>query len=637
MRNKPAEGFFLTLTLNPLGEMIQRFFQSNISAFPQPAVQLQYFECSVRYATFFSARPDSLVEALAPYLDWRGIHHERPSVRHRVDYLFLRFVKETRDQLRPNYVHGILESMQDLLVVNAKLPVVEPNEDILEEAVKQSTEFDHQLHLFEACSVLLRQLKNDPSDQLMLLKALADPLSKQLREAVQQHQTNKGDIQAIVQVHHLFFALSNLAKGFPDLNTNSNAKVDDAPPWMSVFKNVTEQILSALAVGNLNNYRVIRDAARGAFSRMVATTGLVVLPYIPSLLNALLLQVSASELMDFLSFLGLVVNKYKTDVESVMDELLTPLLERTFFFLNQEVAGTDDHVQRQQLIRAYVTFLSTLIALGLDGVLRSSRNQPQLETIFQSLVFYAANTEAPSVRHIFNIFTRLVVLWGGRAGAEREQNNGSIDKQTGSKPLAGFENFMYKTLAGLIFEIPGKPDFDFADAQTQIVSRASAGMEVPADRLELFCLQALTEICNMAKAIYAKRGQEFLDFLANVYFPSINCPTQLANDFILALQTQETKQFRKFLEVRCPVAAIQPVPALLTSPSALPELYSTLSSLMAEPVIYSARRYRLLGQSLRHCAHRCCTTVVSSPPPPHHTISPPQPIIHVQCLQAMIT
>lgn len=54
----------------------------------------------------------------------------------------------------------------------------------------------------------------------------------------------------------------------------------------------------------------------------------------------------------------------------------------------------------------------------------------------------------------------------------------------------------------------------------------------------------------MAKAIQAKRGQEFIDFLSNVYFPSINCPAHLANDFIQGLQTQETKQFRKYLEVR---------------------------------------------------------------------------------------
>lgn len=469
MRNKPTEGFFYSLTLNTLGELAQRFFQGKISAFRHAAVQLQYFECSVRFAAFFTARPEYVTDALAPYLDWRGIHNERPSVRHRVYYLFLRFIRETREQLRPNQIQGILESMQDLLIVSAILPTVEATEDPLEIAINKSSAFDHQLNLFEACGVLLCLFKGVPNDQLVLLQALAEPLSKQLTEAVQQHQANKDNLQIILQVHHLFFAMSNIAKGFPDLAGNTLVKSEVSPVWMNVFKDVTERILSALSTGDLSTYRVIRDAARGALSRMVATTGFVVLPYIPSLLNALLSQISASELMDFFSFVGLIVNKYKTDVESVLDEMLWPLLERTFYFLNQEVAGTDDQFQRQHLIRGYVSFLSGLLGVGLEEVLRSNRNQPQLETILQSLVFYASNSEATSIRPIFNILTRLVLLWGGRPEDGAVQNGANLNKSNG-KPLPGFENFIYKTLVGLIFEVPGKPDFDFADAQTQIVS-----------------------------------------------------------------------------------------------------------------------------------------------------------------------
>ena len=549
MRNKPVDGYFYSLTLNPLGELVQRFFQCNISAFRHPAVQLQYFECSVRYSAFFTARSDLVGDALAPYLDWRGIHNNRPSVRHRVYYLFLRFVRETRDHFQPNFIRGILESMQDLLVVTAKLPAVEPNEDPLEVAVSKSSAFDHQLNLFEACGVLLRTIRNQPNDQVLLLRALTEPLSKQLIDAVQQHQGNKADLQTILQIHHLFFALSNLAKGFPDLNNPGAAKLNETMPWMTVFKDVTEQLLSALSAGDLRNHRVIRDAARGAFSRMVATTGLVVLPYIPSLLNALLSQITADELMDYYSFLGLVVNKYKMEVEPVIDELLTPLLERTFYFLNQEVMGTDDQIQRQHLVRGYVSFLSGLLGVGLEGVLRSSRNQPQLETVLQSLIFYAGNTEATSMRPIFNILTKLVLIWGGRGNDAATANGSPLTKHNTEKPLPGFENFIYKTLVGLIFEVPGKPGFDFGDAQTQIVSSQSRGSEMMYTHQIVSFRKALTEICNLAKAIQAKRGQEFIDFLTNVYFPGINCPSHLAKDFIEGLQTQETKQFRKYLEV----------------------------------------------------------------------------------------
>lgn len=54
-----------------------------------------------------------------------------------------------------------------------------------------------------------------------------------------------------------------------------------------------------------------------------------------------------------------------------MDELFLTLLERVFFFLNQDISGTDDAVQRNELQKAYVGLLSALVATGLDGVLIS--------------------------------------------------------------------------------------------------------------------------------------------------------------------------------------------------------------------------------------------------------------------------
>lgn len=168
-RNKPPAGFLQSLSLNPLGEMIRRFFQSSISNFEHGAVQMQYFDCVVRFAAFFSVCPDMLPDALAPFLDWRGTHNRSIAVRNRVNYLFLRFVKDTREQLPHTFVRQILESLQDVLVVKVTLPVVGPNEDPLEEALKRST-FDYQLDLYEACGNLLHVLRVESSEQVLLLE-----------------------------------------------------------------------------------------------------------------------------------------------------------------------------------------------------------------------------------------------------------------------------------------------------------------------------------------------------------------------------------------------------------------------------------------------------------------------------------
>lgn len=536
VRNKPPEGFLLSLTLNQLGEVTQRFYESKISAYRHSAVQMQYFDCSVRYAAFFSVRPEMLADALTPFLDWRGIHNDSKSVRCRTDYLFLRFVKETREHIQSTYVQGILESMRSVLVVSAKIAPVGQGEDPFEEALKKSAVFDRQLDLFEACGVLLQLLRQTPDTQMAMLKALIDPLSNQFRQAVEARLTDENNLEAVLQIHHLFFALANLAKGFPDISPSSSAQT---LPWMGLFKEIIEQMLTTLQTGSLSSFKVIRDAARGAFSRMVSTTGFIALPYVPSLLQILLPRLSENELLDFYSFLGLITAKYKIDLASVMDEMLDSLLDRTFYFLNQDVSGTDDVVIREQLIKGYVTFLSTLIGAGLDEVLRSDRNQSKLETVLQSLVFYATNSPPATVRNIANVMTRLVTLWlekitpNGSMGSptlpSTNGNGNAANAQitTPRLPLPGFEQFVYSTFVGLIFEIPSKPSFDFNDAQSQI---------------------ALAELCSLSKAIYQKRGQEFVDMLLTAYFPSINCPSELANEFVLALQKQETREFKKSLE-----------------------------------------------------------------------------------------
>lgn len=108
-------------------------------------------------------------------------------------------------------------------------------------------------------------------------------------------------------------------------------------------------------------------------------------------------------------------------------------------------------------------------------MIRSERNQDQLETVLQSLVFYANNSQAPVIRQATNILSRLVICWlekitvdVDKSGSKKGPNgNGAVNQQTS---LVGFENFVYKTLVGLVFEVPSKPDFDFTDAQSQIVS-----------------------------------------------------------------------------------------------------------------------------------------------------------------------
>ncbi|EPQ26132.1 uncharacterized protein PFL1_06340 [Pseudozyma flocculosa PF-1] len=546
---KISNDVLATLPLSTLGEMVQKLVQSNVSAYPHPAVQLQFFECLIRYSNFFAARSASVSEALPAFLDWRGIHHERQGVRKRANYLFYRFIRDLRTvgALPLDIVPRLLEGMQDVLAVRAELPDVGPDEDPLQKATAPAGFFDSQLYLFETSGVLVSLLHASPDDQVMLSRAIAQPLIEQLQQAVQGFQRDGSDLRLVLQVHHLMLALSSLAKGFPDVHPQST---QPEPRWVEVFKAVTEQILVSLTA--LNQFAVIREAARGAFARIVSTCGKAVLPYIPGLIDALLGQVSAEELIDFINFLGLVVNKYKESVRPIIDQLFLMLVERIFYFLNQDIAGTDDAVRKAELQRAYINFLSAMVGSGMDGVFVSEKNRGQLETLLQSIVYYSTASDPSCQRTAFSILHRLVATWGGKegedataagtaaaaangtnsAGSAKSSSSSSGATAAGasatpSKPLPGFERFIYETLVGLVFEAPAKDTFDLRDAQSQIV---------------------LGEIALLMKTIYLKRGEELVTYLVTVYFPGINCPAELAQDFVAKLKTLEAKQFKAYLQ-----------------------------------------------------------------------------------------
>jgi len=63
-----------------------------------------------------------------------------------------------------------------------------------------------------------------------------------------------------------------------------------------------------------------------------------------------------------------------------MNELLYPIVEKVFIFLNQPANGTDEIISMFELRRAYMNFLGTIFTSSLQNILIS-------ESKF-SLLFY---------------------------------------------------------------------------------------------------------------------------------------------------------------------------------------------------------------------------------------------------------
>ncbi|KAL1916477.1 uncharacterized protein VTP21DRAFT_5668 [Calcarisporiella thermophila] len=496
--------------LLPLGEMVWKMVTNNVSTHPHPSVALHFFENVVRYYQFFEIQPDCIPTVLGAFVDGRGLHHSKKSVRSRSWYLFYRFVKILRPRMGA-FVERVLSSIQDLLVIEAELP---PPSDAASESTTTASAgvFDNQIYLFETVGTLISHEAVPEVKQVEYLSAVLNPLLLGLQEYLPKAMAAGEDPLPSLQLHHLIVAVGSVAKGFPDAPSGQEA----LGGYAEVFKQSVENILTVLE--HLNQIDVIREAARFSFSRLISCLGAKILPYLPPVITGLLTNCKLSELVDFLPFIGQIIYKFKPSIFNIVNDLLLPLVKRVFVFLNQTPSGTDEALMLIDLRKAYLNFIHMLFNSELERVFISDLNRPHLNIILQSILHYASDTSnVQSQKLAFGILLKMVNAW-----AENQANgtNSSVN-------LPGFDQFVYGDLVRACFEVPAKPGFDLTDGQTVLV---------------------VGEIALLQRAIFERGGAAFADYLREGYLPSIQCPPSLADEYVQALQQLDAKNFKKYFQ-----------------------------------------------------------------------------------------
>ncbi|CAJ0829023.1 14246_t:CDS:10 [Entrophospora sp. SA101] len=494
------------VALSPLGEMILKMFQCNVFTYPHPSTALIFFEIVVRYYQFFEVQPEYIPIVLEAFIDTRGLHSINLQIRSRSWYLFYKFVKSLKSKMS-NYVETVLSSIQDLLIIQLDPAITDAAGEILlakEEAMDNT--FTNQLYLFETVGILITIDSVPIETQMEYLKAIVGPL---LAELQQNLETGSKDVRTIIQIHHLMMAIGSIAKGFPEASKG----VAQTVPWIDFMKQTTEAILVVLKT--LSNFEIIRDSARYAFARLVNVLGIEILPYLPPLIDGLLNEI----------------------IFDILNELINPLFRKVFLVLNQAPSGTDETILFVVLRKAYLNFILGLLNGGMDQVLISELNKPNLENILQSVIHYASDTsEISSLKISFNILSRAISLWGvnpsqitqditttATVTTTNNSSNDAFSRTLESQPLPGFERFMYEHILRVCFELPMKQSFDVADGQSSVV---------------------LGEISNMIKTMYTLRGNEFLEYTRNIWLRQ-----DLADEFLQALQQLDQKAFKKYFTV----------------------------------------------------------------------------------------
>ncbi|KAF9294429.1 pre-tRNA nuclear export protein [Mortierella antarctica] len=545
--------------LTPLGECLFEMCKSGVSAFPHPSVSANFFEIACRYTNFFDVRPDCIPDVLEAFVDARGLHHPIASNRTRAWYLFWRFVKELKVKLNP-YVETVLNSIQDVLTVEATLPPsLSPDFDL---STFKDPMFETKTYVFEAVGLLISQESIPAQQQFEYLSVVVNPFLTEIQKSLEacrsiQASSNgaiggnvavgagtsqHNDMELVWTLHHRLMALGSVAKGFPDILAKKTpggalaaAAAGSAGPCGQIFKQVAE--ITLVALETLSRFQVIRSASRFTFGRLINCLGQDIQPYLPTLITGLLQECSIMELVEFLPFMGQVAHKFKTTITSILNGLFFPLVQKVFFFLNQVPNGTDEAMALVELRKSYLAFLMGLFSSELEDVFITEGNGQHLNLILQSVLHYAQDlSDVPVSRMAFGIILKAVNSWGSQgetpgstvaplANGKAPLANGTAPKSKLEAP--GFYQFMYEHILRITFEVPMKSNFDLADGQSMLV---------------------LGEISGLQKAMCLKQGEGFLNYLSQVYLPSMNCPPDLAQEYCQALQQLDAKQFKKYFQ-----------------------------------------------------------------------------------------
>ncbi|KAJ3187978.1 pre-tRNA nuclear export protein [Gaertneriomyces sp. JEL0708] len=526
-------------TISPLGTMLAKMVTSNVSSYPHISVPCVFFENVTRYAHFFESFSQYVPHVLEAFVDKRGMHHDATFVRSRVFYLFRQFVTPLKNTL-VSMVDTVLTSISDLLVVQMPSPLERAGDDSDDETTAST--FDSQLYIYEAVGILISAENVPEQRQAELLQAVVAPLIAQIEEIMRQELYKQDappdNVVFTLQLNHLIRAIGNVSKGFPDIAHVARSR-QTVPAWAPVFQHALNRVVEVLRI--LQTCELIRDAARHTFQRMVGCMGHDILNSVGPLLTAgLLANSTRKELLDFLPFVSYIMHKFKPSVFPVMNELIRPLLERVFLSLNQPVEGTDDALTLVELRRSYLQLLIQIFDSDLEGILVSEANLSLLDTIIQSVLHFVREAGDPNAQKTaFHVLSTMVIGWGASAGryAKTADAVSSKPNKTASKqksdpspktPLPGFSQFIYQNIVPVLFEVPMSASFDPSDGQ---------------------CYLVMTEISSLQKVIVVSQGQEYLEYLSNVYLPSIQCPPHMTHELLTALQQQDRGELRKFMQV----------------------------------------------------------------------------------------
>lgn len=511
-----------TVAIQYRDEMMTRLIESNIAAYPHPAVQLQYMEICARYCmgttSYFDSHPQSIPRALQHMVG--AIQTNHPKVKARSWYLFYRFVKNLRQHLA-DVAQEMIQAVAGVLVIRSEVPSPSRNDDSDSDDTADA-EATNQLYLFEAvgciCSIPAIPTPNQVFYMRMVLEPLLSNISQQGPASV------GGDETALLQLQRTILAIGRFAEGVSGgMNASHQQKPRVAAEVSTEFATVSVAVLSALE--SLKQSFQIRNAARQTLARLVGVLGPHIMQQLPRWLEGLLSQSSnREELAGFLRQMDQINYGFKAEIFDMLDRLIGPLLQRVFAGLAEPVTGTDDAYSMSQLKATYLGFLIGILSNDLAGVLISPTNQATFEPLLSSLEHFCRDAHDLSTAKLaYGVLTRMTSVWGG-PDLTITSDNGAAESETPSPVVPGFDTFVISRFSPLTWQLMRHPSFSAKDGQARL---------------------ALGEAAALQWTVLRKCGAQYERHLRAEELPGMGMNEGMMDEYIRRLRTGDLREYKK--------------------------------------------------------------------------------------------
>eukprot|EP01098_Paradermamoeba_levis_P012489 TRINITY_DN5477_c0_g1_i2.p1 TRINITY_DN5477_c0_g1~~TRINITY_DN5477_c0_g1_i2.p1 ORF type:complete len:433 (+),score=95.93 TRINITY_DN5477_c0_g1_i2:132-1430(+) len=422
--------------------------------------------------------------------------HETPTIRNRSCYLFVRFAKSLKSRLSP-FVDAIFSVLEELLVISFNKPM--------------PIGLDDRLHLYEVLGILVGYVYN--THEGLVQKILQVPMD-QITEIIDK-QLIKNDTPEkpffTNLLSHLISCFGNFSKGFNNCTGTS----------LQFFKQATEIILRILIV--LPKHEEIRAKVVFVLHRMIETMGAEVLACMPLACSILMNSPSIKDIGDFIKLIAQLINKFKPDqILAFLNQLLAPLLREVFLYLAQisKVSpGSEELRELNELRKTYITMIHAIATNNMAVVFSTPENQQLINQVVGHIFEACEDPESSMQKSAYIVLQKFLSVFGG----------------TTPTSIAGFDNFIYSNFGKLLVKIPLKNNLDSNDANASLV---------------------LGEVIQLQKELLKAGGNGYLNYMQNVFLPSVACPPDLIAQYLSFLQAQQgekkdLKAFYRFFLAHC--------------------------------------------------------------------------------------